>query len=190
MFILLNTIRPEIPKRAQGCIQCQELFKPGHQVASWLYQNEEGIFLRDDLCIQCVVKNEYREKEETLIHWKAKVACVKIKKPSSKSIQQEELAYELFHEERLKEAPDSKQKTFILSLFLARKKRLFPRGEKNREKGLSYYEDAQTGELIEVPLFQVQLIPVEEIKRELALAISHRMQTLKNEECKESAAVS
>lgn len=157
----------EIPKRRSECAKNGETLLPGTDYYSILIENEEFGYLRQDFCLPCW-EILIKEKQSPLAYtsWKSQVP-VKKERQEEPSLKRHEKFIALLKEIAIKQSPEAKAESYLLALYLARKKLLFLRHElKQNEETLLLFEIAATEEMITIP--KVSLIQAEKIQDQLA----------------------
>lgn len=169
-----NFFQIEIPKRATNCMSGHELLSPGMEYYSILLSDKRQGYQRNDFCKSCwesVVKDQFHSLAKTA--WKAKVIPNKEKVDLAKKTRDEKALY------LLKEAVSQTGKrdwaeTFVLALYLARRRILTLRQEIAQEDGslLCIYEVVDTEEMLPVRRESLLKINVEQVQKNLESILS------------------
>jgi hypothetical protein len=135
-MFLLNPSQILLPKRSNACADCNRAFDFNGEYISYL--PEEG-WIRKDYCLFCWEKIATAKSG---VYWKAHML-----QKSQKKIPIDEKAFLLF-KELILDNGDAK-KSFVLALYLERRKQMIRRAE-NKKTSKIYYEIPQTGEVVEI----------------------------------------
>jgi hypothetical protein len=158
----------EIPRRSPQCALGLEPLTVGMEYYSVLFLEEKG-YRRQDFCLACW---EAKAREESLksskSYWKSKVYDKK--EVTQPPLNKDERAFELFMESLKKEDEEARIETFILALYLARRKILYLRQDLTDQAGrrLQLYEVAKTEEMLTVLRVELSTIQMEKVQLELA----------------------
>ncbi|MBA3817143.1 MAG: hypothetical protein H0X29_11630 [Parachlamydiaceae bacterium] len=160
----------EIPKRGSSCVLCQEHFGPGVEFHSTLKDSpDQGIYLRQDYCLSCWKKaTPQLDLELFRSTWKSKVP---IKKETSDLPKQRDARAMYLLKEALKgDRVDDYAETFILAMYLARKRLIYFRQDLLLEDGqkAALYEVAQSEEMLCVRKVAPSTLHIEKIQIALA----------------------
>lgn len=158
----------EIPKRNSSCSSGQEPFTSGSEAYSLIVEGEEG-FVRYDYCPACwKAIEDSAEVKDAITSWKSVIPDVKQEKELFLS--RDEAALALFKKIASSELEEERQQAYILSLFLARRRRLYQRKEMTHQNGILYlvYEFADTEEAICIQKYELSNLPIENIQKIIA----------------------
>lgn len=164
----VNIFQIEIPKRVPNCMHGNEAFIAGMEYYSVLISDEKG-YQRHDFCLSCwenEAKNKFNETAKTA--WKAKIASKQEIEDLSLKTRDEKAFYLL--KESLQNSEIDWAETFVLALYLARRRALYLRQEIPQEDGsiLCLYEVATTEEMLPIKRKSWQGINLEEIQQKIA----------------------
>lgn len=158
-----------IPRRSYACSQCNEPFAAGKTYYSILGEERvEGDYPRLDYCQACWTK---QTKSKTPQYSSAWSAAVPLKKEASELPKQRDArALYLLKQTLNQDDKESNAEAFVLSLYLARRRRLYLRQEMKLQNGhyASLYEVAETEEMLCVPKLALSDLQVEKIQEKLA----------------------
>lgn len=159
-----------IPRRGSCCAQGNEPLLPGMEYHSVLKDgNEEGVYERKDYCAKCwEILNKQHHFDQALSFWKS---AVPKQKEVSELPKQRELRALILLKDALKSTEEgAAAEAFVLSLFLARRRRLhFKQEIQLPNKPLSsIYEDSETEEILCVPKMPLTDLQVERLQADLA----------------------
>jgi hypothetical protein len=164
-----NFFQIEIPKRDSHCKQCQTPLVPNMEYYSILLPENEG-YQRCDFCSSCWEKSAKEKFSSSSVKtaWKAKVAAKKEVEDLSTKTRDEKAIYLL--KEGLQNPENDWAETFILALYLARRRILYLRQEIHQEDGstLCIYEVASTEEMLPIRRQSLIGINFEEIQTKIA----------------------
>lgn len=165
-----NIFQIEIPKRSSTCMEGQEPLIAGMEYYSILVPLEQGSYQRHDFCLTCW---ESKAKERYLITgktgWKAKVASkVEVEDLSKKT--RDEKAFVLLKEAIQTSNAEDWAETFVLALYLARRRILYLRQELPQTDGstLCVYEVAATEEMLSIQRRSLTHVNIQEIQEKIA----------------------
>lgn len=165
-----NIFQIEIPKRAAHCLQGNEAFVPGMEYYSILISDEEKGYQRQDFCLACweaFDKKKLNVPAKTA--WKAKIASKQEMEDLSTKTRDEKAFYLL--KEALQNPNDAEwAETFVLALYLARRRILYLRQEMPQEDGstLCIYEVAATEEMLSIKRRSLTGVNIEEVQQKIA----------------------
>ncbi len=143
----------EIPRRSSTCWAGQESFKPGMTYHTVLEEAQEGAFLRKDYCIQCW-ESEQKQKG---VHWKSSIP--KPSKIPMTNAARDERALEIFKRKQI-----TPEETFVLALYLQRRKKIALRRELVEK---SVYEILDTEEIVVIDKIPLTHLAIEQIQASL-----------------------
>lgn len=150
----------KIPRRTATCHSNGELFKPGMEFISHLYEIEKGEVVRKDFCLACAAT----EKGVPRGLWKGKVPHPKEKKlPLERNARALELLRRALEDGQV--APEA----FVLALYLARARLIAARQE---FEGKILYEVLATEEMLAVPRVPLSQLEIAKIQTRLAQQFS------------------
>ena len=165
-----NFFQIEIPRRAASCMQGNETLEIGMEYYSILMPEEKSGYQRFDFCLSCwetAAKDKFAAAAKTA--WKAKIASKKEVEDLSTKTRDEKAFY------LLKDALDNLKEeewaeTFVLALYLARRRILYLRQEIPQEDGstLCVYEVAATEEMLPIKRKSLVQVNIEEIQAKIA----------------------
>lgn len=170
----VNLFQIEIPKRSPNCMEKGEPLNPGADYFSILLPDPEKGFLRHDFCPSCweeVAKEKYLSVAKTA--WKAKVP-LKDESDNLSNKTRDEKAIHLLKEAIQKDQSsvnaDDWAETFVLALYLARRRILYLRQELPQEDKsiLCIYEVAATEEMLPVKRKSLLNVNIEELQTKIA----------------------
>ena len=159
------SIHIEIPRRAVSCAHCLQLFQPGMEYFSRLMdQVKEGSYVRSDYHIDCWKQIA----DEPCSLWKGKIPLKR--EPSELPKQRDARSLYLLKEALAICDPKSYPEAFVLSLYLARRRKIILRQERLLNDGhpALLYEIMATEEMILVPKLALSDLQVKEIQLALA----------------------
>ena len=160
----------EIPKRASVCSKGGEPLEPGQDYYSLLMEDDTaGTYQRHDYCKKCWEEEADRKGfHSKATSWRSSVPPAKGLSELPKK--RDDRALYLLKEAVNSQAPESIPEAFVLSLYLARRRRILLRHEmKSDARGaLSIYEVADTEEMLCVPKLALSDLQVEKLQLELA----------------------
>lgn len=156
----------EIPKRAGVCAHGGELMAPGMTYySSLVLRDEDGGFDRHDYCAACW--EQLTQKGEKISTWKSAIPAKKVASDLPKK--RDDRAYYLLKESLASDGVLAREEAFVLSLYLARRRRIFLRQEMARnDQKFQLYEVAETEEMLCVPKVELSHLQVESLQLELA----------------------
>ncbi len=158
----------EIPKRAHVCAKGNEALLPEMDYFSTLVKDEEKGFLRQDFCVSCW---EMFMKEESIhqgrSHWKSKVFPKKEIRITAEN--RDERVLELLKETLAKSSEEDAAESFVLALYLARRRLIALRQEVKQEDGTAMlYEIYDTEEMLCIKKQQLSSLEIEKIQQSIA----------------------
>lgn len=165
-----NVFQIEIPKRAANCMHGNETLVPGMEYYSILLPDEGKGYQRHDFCLACwesAAKDKFNTAAKTA--WKAKVASKKEVEDLSAKTRDEKAFYLL--KQALQNTNDGDwAETFVLALYLARRRILYLRQEMPQDDGstLCVYEVGATEEMLPIRRRSLTCINIEEIQSKIA----------------------
>ncbi len=160
----------EIPRRAAHCMHGQEAFVPEMEYYSILLPNNEKGYQRYDFCVTCwekAAKEQFQAAAKTA--WKAKVATKnEVEDLSTKT--RDEKAFYLLKEALQHPSQENWAETFVLALYLARRRILYLRQELPQDDGstLCVYEVGATEEMLSILRRSLIGVNLEEIQKKIA----------------------
>lgn len=177
-----NLFQIEIPRRAKNCGHGNEILTPGMEYYSVLVAEDDKKYIRFDFCLKCwegFGKNKFTSNKTS---WKAKV-------PSKKEFQdlsiksRDEKAFYLL-KKALQNGSTEWAETFVLALYLARRRILYLRKEIVQEDGsiLCVYEDPTTEEMFAIQRKSLLGLNIEEIQTKIAEKLNLDFDTEKSTE--------
>lgn len=155
----------EIPRRGSVCAHANEPLTPGMEYFSVLVEDVELGLKRLDYCPACWEKI----KDEVKAHsqWKAKVLSKKDETPIH--LNRDERIMYLLQESMKLDTPEAHAETFVLALFLARRRLLYLRQEvKEGDHILQIYEEAATEEMLTIRKIELSQLQTDKIQLEVA----------------------
>lgn len=155
----------EIPKRGNQCAQGNEPLTPGMDYYSVLVDDEELGLKRLDYCPACweKIKNEVKARSQ----WKAKVVAKKEEAPIH--LNRDEKIMYLLKESMKLDTPEAHAETFVLALFLARRRILYLRQEvKEDDSIMQIYEEAATEDMLTIRKIQLSQLQTDKIQLDVA----------------------
>jgi hypothetical protein len=159
-----------IPKRAKTCFLSQEDLLPGMDYFSLLIENDSHGYDRQDFCSVCwnqTFKN-LSDKMLTIRHWKSKVpAIIKVREiPQNRDVQIMSLL-KTYLESNLEE---NVEESFVLSLYLSRKRVMSLRKEIRQEDNtiVQLYEILETEEMLLIKKVDLSTIQIGNIQLQIA----------------------
>lgn len=161
----------EIPKRAKNCTKGGEEFVVGDDYFSVLDSDKEG-FIREDFCLGCwaEAKKEWVNRAE--IHWKSKVVQVKPISECKEEKTRDEKALELLKGAVMGLSQEEDEDAFLLALYLARRRFLYLRKEKQTAEGhFCFYEEAETEEMLCVKKVYLSASRITNAQQRLAIKL-------------------
>jgi len=166
----MNTKKIEIPRRNGLCAHCQQPLQPGTPYFSVLLdETKEGVYTRLDYKADCWKQEGLQQSyQKARSIWKAKVP---LKKDLSELPKQRDArALFLLKESLANHAPESYAESFVLSLYLARRRKIAMRQESFFSDGhpASLYEVYETEEMLLVPKLALSNLEVEKIQLAIA----------------------
>lgn len=162
-----------IPRRAPTCSRAFEPFTPGMEFHSVLKEGDDGEYVRLDYCLKCWEKHrEESAQEQIASSWESTVPLKK--EASDLPKQRDARALYLLKETLNHSDSDSIAEAFVLSLYLARRRRLLSRQEMKLADGrpAMVYEVAETEEMLCVPKLPLSELQVEKVQQALAKKFS------------------
>lgn len=144
----------KIPRRQSICNRGGELFQPGMEFFSHLYEGEKGEWVRKDFCLAC-----HEKTVDTVGFWKGKVPHPKEKKLP---VERNARALALL---RIALESGAEEDAFVLGLFLARARLIVARQE---VEGRILYEILETEEMVAVPRLALSTLEIATIQTRLA----------------------
>lgn len=166
----------QIPKRSKVCFLGQEILSPGMDYYSLLIENNTHEYERQDFCALCWSKflDTPDPGKKTLgKHWKSKV-------PTKKDAPQvpqnrDEQILSLLRSSLTGDMPEDRDESFVLALYLARKRFMLLRKEIAQEDRsiIQLYEIPETEEMILIPKIELSSLQIETIQ----LKIAKKLQT-------------
>ena len=170
----VNLFDIEIPKRASHCMEGQEVFSPDTEYYSILVPDSQG-YKRHDFCLACwegKAKDHFSLAAKTA--WKARVVSKKEVEDHSHKTRDEKAFYLL--KTALENPLDHDwAETFVLALYLARRRILYLRQELIQEDGsvLCIYEVAATEEMLSIKRQSLIGVNIQEIQAKLAARLKN-----------------
>lgn len=166
----------QIPKRSKVCFSAQEVLSPGMDYYSLLIENNTHEYVRQDFCAVCWSKflDLPDGKKKTLgKHWKSKVP-VKKEAPQVPQNRDEQIL-SLLRNSLSGDMPEDREMSFVLALYLARKRFMILRKEMRQEDKtvIQLYEIPETEEMILIPKIELSSLQIEDIQ----LKIAKKLQT-------------
>lgn len=163
-----SLIQIQIPKRSKVCMPCLVPLDAGMDYFSVLNENQNKEYDRQDFCSACFAKFSNTNNLALSKYWKSKVPLKKqtIVIPSTKN----EQILSLLKSSLELHTPTDEMKSFVLALFLARKRFMSLRKEVKQEDGttLQIYEILETEEMILVKKIAISTLQIEEIQQQIA----------------------
>lgn len=163
---MMTLFQLEIPRRGNVCARGNEPLTPGMEYFSVLVEDPELGLKRVDYCPACwsVAKNEVKARSQ----WKAKVLFKKEEAPIH--LNRDERIMYLFKESMKADTPESHAETFVLALFLARRRLMYLRQEVKQDDGtiVQIYEDAATEEMYTIRKVDLSQLQISTIQLEVA----------------------
>lgn len=166
----------EIPKRSAICKQGNEVLAPGMEYYSILLPDEEIGYQRYDYCLACweaSVRDQFNVTAKTA--WKAKVATKnEVEDLSLKT--RDEKAFYLLQEALKNPQNENWAETFVLALYLARRRILYLRQEMPQEDGsiLCVYEVGATEEMLIIRRKALTRVNIEEVQLKIAEKLKNK----------------
>lgn len=158
----------DIPKRHNQCSHADEALLPGREMYSAIFEQEE-LFLRKDYCPTCWLQLQGEdEMRAAAATWKSLVPeKIEIKEHF---LDRESKAMALLQQFRVSEKEEEIEQAAILALYLARRRKLFQRGEKVNLLGkeMHLFEVAQTAEIIAVQKVDLRRLDLQKIQKLIA----------------------
>lgn len=162
----------EIPHRSKVCAQQGEDFVAGTPYFSILFE-EEKQFLRKDFCAACwenSAKLEWSHKIDG--YWRSTVSAKKVDPMPKQEKNRDERALDLFRQALASSSVEDCEEAFVLALYLARRKFLYARQERAREKEqITLYEVAETEEMLAVRKMSLTPEQIASIQQRLAVKL-------------------
>jgi len=156
----------EIPRRGNVCVKGNEALIPGMEYFSVLVEDPELGLKRLDYCPTCwaIAKNEVKARSQ----WKAKVLSKKEEAPIH--LNRDERILYLFKESTKEDTPEAHIETFVLALFLARRRLMYLRQEVKQDDGtiIQLYEEAATEEMYTIRKVDLSQVQISTIQLEVA----------------------
>jgi hypothetical protein len=162
-----------LPKRKLSCRTCARAFEKGEELVSVLREaEEEGKYLRDDLCHSCWEKQSLEPAQSPWLSvWRTRIPdeIHTSKKEMAQALQ--ERALDLLH--HYLEEPPQITLAYLLALYLERRKQLLriKRLKEGHDHKSLLFEVRSSGEMIEVPRLEV-INERERLQEELLRALS------------------
>lgn len=153
----------QIPKRSKVCKSCDEPLKAGMDYFSYLLEIEKD-YERQDFCTTCFPTQELSSSK----YWKSKVPVKKVAVEIPKTKNEQIFAY--LKSSLEKDSILDQKTSFVLSIFLARKRFMALRKEVRQEDQsiMQIYEIPETEEMILVKKMQISSLQIEEIQLQIA----------------------
>ena len=160
----------EIPKRDSQCSLGGELMAPGLEYYSALKINEgQESYKRLDYCVPCFERLQKENKRGSYIgsFWKSTVPKKQALSELPKKKDDQAL---LLLKEALSSSEDlAEEEAFLLSLYLARRRKITYRQELLRfGKIFSLYEVVETEEMLAIPKIDLSLLEIKTLQIKLA----------------------
>ncbi len=155
----------EIPRRGNQCAHGNEPMTPGMEYFSVLVEDAELGLKRLDYCPTCwqKIKDEIKPRSQ----WKAKVVAKKDETPIH--LNRDERILYLLKESMKLDTPEAHAETFVLALFLARRRLLYLRQEVKEEgQIMQIYEEAATEEMLTIRKMELSQLQTDKIQLEVA----------------------
>lgn len=154
-----------IPRRHNKCLKGEELFVPGMDYHSILYEEDEEKFRRYDVCTTCWEKADQAQlMQGACTHWMSRVPDKPVQDELSRD--RNDRALEL-----LKEGLEGGDpvKNMLLAMMLRRKKHLHYRQEITKDEGNIYhlYEVPSTEEMIAVPQVSIAQVDINAVQEQI-----------------------
>ncbi len=168
-------IKLEIPKMRPICLHCQTKWSQDMICNSFVYEDIEGKWIRQDACDLCWQAQSKKRGDDPIsserFYWKSKVNLKA--KSDLPQIEQMDKPLELLRSLLSTANESSKGEAFVLALFLKRKKKLSERKEISQSDGETFilYEDLFSQEVFTVPKVSLNTLQVDKIQQELKLKI-------------------
>lgn len=148
----------EIPKRAKTCLTGQEAFLPGMEYYSILTEDAHGEVQRQDYCLDCWEKVNLDSIPVKSV-WKSKVLNAKDEKLHFRN--RDEKILHLFKELQLQDDEFAKMETYVLSIFLMRRKILLQREELDQAgETMILYEVSSTEEMLLIKKYELTALQI------------------------------
>lgn len=164
-----TTFQITVPRRTNCCCKGQEPLQAGMEYYSMLTgEIEDKQYTRQDYCLNCWNMDGISSTARQGSYWKS---VVPTKKASSEIPKQRDArALHLLKENLLCNHDEDAAETFILSLYLARRKRLLFRKEMTTHNGQPgmLYEIPETEEMLLTPKLKLSELEVEKLQLLLA----------------------
>lgn len=158
----------EIPRRNSVCSARGEIFSSGEQYYSVVNEKENGAYNRQDFCASCweIVAQDVLDNKSTF--WKAKIQ--EKKKDACSYKNRDDQALQLLKEVNASSVPEELQESFILALYLARKRLIAQRQQLQQDSGqvLILYEVLATEDMIAVLKLDFAKLDIQAIQQRLA----------------------
>lgn len=159
----------DIPKRAQACAKGGEQLTPGMDYYSILVEDDALGLVRHDYCTACWEKGA---KAEALANarsqWKSKVVFRKEDDAQMHLNRDEKILY-LLREAMKEQTDEAMAETFVLALYLARRRLLYLRQELEEEgHTVQLYEVAATEEMLAIKKIALSHLQIEKIQQDVA----------------------
>ncbi len=165
---MTSLIQIQIPKRSKVCMAGLEQLVAGMDYYSVLTENRNKEYERQDFCSVCFANFSNNNNLSLAKYWKSKVPLKKenVVIPSTKN----EQILSLLKNSLEQNSPTDEMKSFVLAIFLARKRYMSLRKEVKQEDGtiLQIYEIPETEEMILVKKFAISTLEIEEIRTQIA----------------------
>lgn len=165
---MTSLIQIQIPKRSKICMAGLEPLDAGTDYFSVLSENQNKEYERQDFCSVCFTKFSTNNNLSLAKYWKSKVPLKKetVVIPSTKN----EQILNLLKNSLEQNSPTDEMKSFVLAVFLARKRFMSLRKEVKQEDGttLQIYEIPETEEMILVKKIAISTLQIEEIRAQIA----------------------
>ncbi len=157
----------QIPKRSLQCHSGSEAFVTGMEYFSLLKENEKNEYERHDYCVLCFQRAlENNEIKKGAKYWKSKVP---IKKTTLAPQNKDAQIFELFKNSTTEATEESNGISFVLALYLARKRTILLRKEILKDKDtIQIYEIADTEEMVAIKKMNLLTSQIEEIQGKIA----------------------
>lgn len=152
-----NQFQIVVPRRSQTCSQCGEKFAGGMSYYSSVAESEEEEVVRSDTCEGCW-------KGSTGVYWKGRVP-VKEEKAKYADLDRDDRALAILKDCLREEGEAAKEEAFVLSLYLARQRRLLSRKALNDQQ---LYEVQGTEEILAIPILPLSSLQVEQVQGRIA----------------------
>lgn len=162
----------EIPRRSNVCSKGLEGFTPGSEYYSTLVDAGRGEWQRQDFCLVCWEESSAKQESSktSITYWKSKVPFKKTVELPPVDRSRDERALELLQQALRSDTEESQAESFVLALYLARRRLIYLRQELKQagEPSLNFYEVAATEEILCVKKLDPSQLEISKIQQRLA----------------------